>query len=805
MTDTGLTFAEMLELLGFTDTEFVSVCHRPVGGSFSSSVVKAADGEGVVGSLPEQSCVYFSVNAIAGPERHQQGRGCERDVTRWTGPYLDCDVKPGAFESLEQAWAFIDVMSGLIGTRPVAVIYSGHGLQPLWAITDGKLTDENGEFAEVAWSRAYRDSRRFKRLAHKVAMEQFGARLDNVADLSHVLRVPQTTNWKNPKEPVPTYAVSDTGAPLAGMDAVEEFLDLWDVPALESDTPVPRNAEVLSAPEGWQFGAANCPYVVEMIVPWDQESDRPRGGRHQWAMDRAVRLACAHRLGCLKEDGLKAAQAHLGASLAHWCRVVGEPRGLHPDEIGDAYRWAKEKVATYTDERTRKELGDHHHKVNGAEGFRKAKGGNDSQAGQTWRQAGGGRDDFWNATDVLKHIRDFARARRVSPWAVLGVELARVVCTVAPTVQIPPYIGGRASLNLFVGLIGPSGKGKGGPERAARDAIRMDGIYTSGPGSGEGVNHLFAHYDKDLAKSREDRNGTVFDRESVYFSVPEVDTLASLANRNGSTLLSHLCKVFSGESLTFGYVDRTKHLIIPEHSYRLGMVVGIQTGRAGALLDATDGGVPQRFVWLPSGDPDIPDVRPEEPPPLDYLAPAWSPLAVSEIRLPPEAAAVIDRNRVATMRGEGADSALDGHLGLCRIKVAAALALLHRCREITWQHWELSGVVMEVSQETRSGVEAELARKAERQNRARGRAEGARAVEAEEVKEEAAIRRVAQATLRKLKNLDGEATKTDARPHARDRTYYDPALERLEGTGQIEIVSGEHGEVIRLTDMGWQE
>ena len=64
---------------------------------------------------------------------------------------------------------------------------------------------------------------------------------------------------------------------------------------------------------------------------------------------------------------------------------------------------------------------------------------------------------------------------------------------------------------------------------------------------------------------------------------------------------------------------------------------------------------------------------------------------------------------------------------------------------------------------------------------------------------------MAQATLRKLKNLDGEATKTDARPHARDRTYYDPALERLEGTGQIEIVSGEHGEVIRLTDMGWQE
>jgi hypothetical protein len=38
----------------------------------------------------------------------------------------------------------------------------------------------------------------------------------------------------------------------------------------------------------------------------------------------------------------------------------------------------------------------------------------------------------------------------------------------------------------------------------------------------------------------------------------------------------------------------------------------------------------------------------------------------------------------------------------------AALAPLHNCREVTSQFWEMSEVVMAVSQATRRGVEAEL-------------------------------------------------------------------------------------------------
>ena len=108
--------------------------------------------------------------------------------------------------------------------------------------------------------------------------------------------------------------------------------------------------------------------------------------------------------------------------------------------------------------------------------------------------------------------------------------------------------------------------------------------------------------------------------------MPEVDTLGNLDKRNGSTLLSQMCKAWSGENLTFAYVDQSKALEIPAHSYRLCMVVGIQPGRAGTLLDATDSGVPKRFLWLPTDDPNILDTKTQDPSQLDCREVAlWPP------------------------------------------------------------------------------------------------------------------------------------------------------------------------------------
>ena len=138
----------------------------------------------------------------------------------------------------------------------------------------------------------------------------------------------------------------DTGAPLE-IERIEEFLDEW-APEIESDAPV--LGKIVSLPDSWRFGQATCSYVATMVRSWNQESDRPRAGRHQWAMTRCVRLAAAHRLGCITEDDREGSIRLLEAALAHWCGVVGTPRDLYPDEIGSGYRWAVGRVATFTDE-----------------------------------------------------------------------------------------------------------------------------------------------------------------------------------------------------------------------------------------------------------------------------------------------------------------------------------------------------------------------------------------------------------------------------------------------------------------------
>jgi len=349
----ALSFADLLEVLGLTADEFIAVCHKPADGAFSTAVVIAGHAADAVASLPTRSCVWFTPNATVGPARSNQGRGREREVTRLVALYADLDVKPGVFDDIAQAWEFIAVLSAIIGTRPTAVIFSGHGLQPIWVIEDGLLGDE------VQWARAYRLIRRFGRLCTSAARSFCGANLDNVFNMDRLLRVPGTLNLKEPGDPVMAGAVADTGGPLT-MEGIEEFLEAYGATELESDQPVA--GEVVLPPDEWKFAEHDCNYVQVMVSAWNQESDRPKKGRHQWAMDKAVRLAAACRWGCLTEDGLIVALEYLEDALTHWCSIVGAPRPLHHNEIGSAFGWGINKVATFTDERAGQELGSHRHR-----------------------------------------------------------------------------------------------------------------------------------------------------------------------------------------------------------------------------------------------------------------------------------------------------------------------------------------------------------------------------------------------------------------------------------------------------------
>lgn len=401
---------------------------------------------------------------------------------------------------------------------------------------------------------------------------------------------------------------------------------------------------------------------------------------------------------------------------------------------------------------------------------------------------------FWDERPELAHVRDFARSRRCSPWALLGVVLTRAVVTVPSYVVLPPTVGSFASLNLFCALVGPSGAGKGAAESAAVDAVDF-GVEMKpvSPGSGEGLVKVYGHVVK---RPKEDGGGWATKRvaDAALLSAPEVDTLVALGSRQGSTLLPLLRQAWSGEALGFAYSDPEKALHIERHRYRMGLVLGVQPGRAAPLLDDADGGTPQRFLWLPVNDPEAPDDRPDAPPPLKRWG-KWHGARAAGLtttrqvmQIPQVAVDEIDAARLARLRGE--EAALDGHALLARLKVAAALAILAGRDYVYDDDWRLAGVVMAISDATRAGVTRFLQGEAARRDEAFGRREGLRAVVAESVADEERTRRVCGVLRRGLARSGDEwLTGAGVRRLAasRDRGFVDEALALLVASGDVEV------------------
>jgi hypothetical protein len=345
-----------------------------------------------------------------------------------------------------------------------------------------------------------------------------------------------------------------------------------------------------------------------------------------------------------------------------------------------------------------------------------------------------------------------------------------------------------ASLNTFVGVVGPSSAGKGGSLTVAAEVLEaLGGVpFDVLPlGSGEAIAHAYAKRIKGNPKPQRIA-------ESALFELAEVDTLAGLTERRGGTLLPELRKAWSGERVGFHYVDPTKRLPLEPHTYRLCLWVGIQPEKAGVLLNDAAGGTPQRFVWLPVQDLGALsfDHSDEAPDPLRWEAPELSGghiMGVCE-----EARRVILAAREAGLRGEV--DALNGHALLCRLKVAAGLALLDRRVDVDAQDWQLAGHVMDVSQATRSHVVAVLATEARRANVARAKAEGERSVVAADVVADAITARAARWIVARLQREREGMFRAELRRAAesRNRRHVDDALEALVALGQVAAEHVDH-------------
>lgn len=338
-------------------------------------------------------------------------------------------------------------------------------------------------------------------------------------------------------------------------------------------------------------------------------------------------------------------------------------------------------------------------------------------------------DALFDATDILRELRTAARSRLISPTALLGAVLARCVAEVHPDVALPPIIGTRASLNLYVALVGPSGAAKTTAGGVADDWLHIDSpkARVQGTGSGEGLIASYLRRDPDAAENHSDPY-VLRDDPNVCVLIDEIGMLGSIQGRNGSTLAPVLRSGWSGSALETINADPSRKRIVPKMSYRLTVIAGVQPLAADVLFDDADTGTPQRWIWLPALDPRMPDEEPEWPGVRHWSPPSFHGFPYPHTMPVPEH--VRDSIRAAhRARHRGTDTNhLDGHLALTRLKVAAALTILHGSYIITDQMWDLAGLVMDISTEVRNSCQRALSEEAAKRAERRGRMDHAREV-----------------------------------------------------------------------------
>ena len=342
---------------------------------------------------------------------------------------LDAKPAPAGLGSTEGCQRVVETLSGLLRAQPVAVVQSGTGgLHPYWRVE---------RYPAQEHARAVRLLRRWGVLVRTVATEAGGG-ADNVFDPTRVLRVPGTTNLKPGGGPVTVaFTEDDGGVPdEVTLDALEEALDLAGV----RDEPTDGGDEIIAPMATWVASSETCSYLQAMIDGW--ATDRPAGGRHQWLVSQATRLAVARRLGCIAHEDVAGAQRALGQAFRRIIATVAPVRELNgPLEVSAILQWGVHRAETMDDEHARADLGNHEH--------------DDDDDGEDDEEAldpvtGEVLGDIPHSTIIPLTVG----STRAFPVHVLPEAMAAAVREVATAVQADPAVPATAFLGAAAGVLG---------------------------------------------------------------------------------------------------------------------------------------------------------------------------------------------------------------------------------------------------------------------------------------------------------------------------------------------------------------
>lgn len=349
---------------------------------------------------------------------------------------------------------------------------------------------------------------------------------------------------------------------------------------------------------------------------------------------------------------------------------------------------------------------------------------------------------FWTATPELTAVHNGAVGKPFSPWAVLGNVIARLLLDVPPNVILPTSDGAvptvreeGGSLNSFFFIVGGSSHGKGESGKRAIGMLasrkRHKEVNSATPQG------LFKVYMKTVKKTVDGISITVpqWYLDRCLMKTAEVGRFTSELDRKGSSMDTTLTSMYMAEPVGTTTTDEDTRTDLPMHMYRFSMCIDAQPGECAAVFERTGVGLPQRIVWLPAKKDYrialIPTAAPmtelpphpmpwdvqiggldalmvTEHPPSEgsnaYVMP-WAPACVTEMKRlaaeNEEAQITTSLVECAVAAAEKSEESLNGHLLFARIKIAAALAIMHGRSAPTDLDWYLSGVVAEVSLMTR--------------------------------------------------------------------------------------------------------
>ncbi|MFJ4672997.1 hypothetical protein [Kitasatospora purpeofusca] len=334
-------------------------------------------------------------------------------------------------------------------------------------------------------------------------------------------------------------------------------------------------------------------------------------------------------------------------------------------------------------------------------------------------------EEFYAARPVHQHIRAAGHSRNRSGDVAFLSVLVRLSAMVSHHIRADTGVAGYASLNLFGGIIGPSGIGKStGADVADRlmpapaELDFRDGLPI---GSGEGIAEIFMDtVDEptgELYPHGKNKGDPVMRkvrkqvRHNAFFWVDEGVALTRLMKeRSGSTLGETLRSAAVGQTLgqTNASKDTTRY--IPAGSYSTGLLVGFQPETAAPLFEEVAEGTPQRFWWTQVLDPSIPDEQPAWPGELSTLSGWRTAITASEqtlISFDPDIKAELRRADLAKARGEVSleeMNPLDSHAPLMQVKFASLLALLDGRRHVTTEDWQLTQIAWQASCAARDSI-----------------------------------------------------------------------------------------------------